>query len=245
MNNRNAIQEELRDMNSSLPFDVKKPVFSVPEGYFENFASSVLARTKGEQAVTAADELQQLSPTLAAISKKTPYAVPEGYFSHAAENLPALIGDDDLPQFLAQHDKKLPYEIPAGYFDALPASLLKRVTAPKTKVITLNTRKWMRVAAAAMVGGLIAVSGFFYFQGKRTIDPAEQPQTWIAAKLKGVSKQALDEFIQTADIDANRSKTQNSDVSLEVRSLLQDVSVTEIDAFLNSVPTDDELSVIN
>ncbi|MBD0375726.1 MAG: hypothetical protein ICV51_08880 [Flavisolibacter sp.] len=248
MNSRNAIQNELREMNSSLPYNVKEPVFNVPEFYFDNFASSVLARIKGEQAVTAAEELQQLSPVLAAIPKKMPYETPENYFTGIADELPMLMKPEVLSPVLAQHDKKMPYKVPDGYFDSLPATIKARINKPKAKVIALNSRRWLRMAAAAMIIGIIVIGGILYFRGQETIDPNEHPQAWIARELKEVSKKDLDEFIKTVGINTSRDMAQKGNLhsDSEVRKLLQDVSATEIGAFLNTIPTDDEdLSELN
>lgn len=57
---------------SSLPTKA-----SVPQGYFDHFASNMLAKVK---ALEAGDEGEELSPLLKSIGKKTPYSVPEGYF---------------------------------------------------------------------------------------------------------------------------------------------------------------------
>src|SRR6476661_7700312 len=98
MNSRNAIQQELNDLRSSLPLtNNEQPVFTVPEGYFENLAASVLAKIKSQSPVSAATELEALSPVLAAIPKQTPYSVPENYFTHLATGLPALVHEEALP----------------------------------------------------------------------------------------------------------------------------------------------------
>src|SRR6476469_4602377 len=118
MNSRDAIQQELKDLRSSLPpTNNEQPVFTVPEGYFENFAASVLAMVKRQPSVPAADELTELSPVLAAIPRQTPYHVPEDYFTHLAIDLPALVNEEALPDLLTTHTKQMPYHVPAGYFD--------------------------------------------------------------------------------------------------------------------------------
>jgi hypothetical protein len=136
--------------------------------------------------------------------------------------------------------------VPAGYFTGLPNSVLARIKRPTAKVISIKRNKWMKMAVAAMVAGIIAVSGIFYLNDKSSIiDPAKQPGQWVAKNLEGVSNQALDEFIKTADFNAsgNIAKTSNN---TEVRNMLKEVSDIELDAFLIAVPTDDEeLLVIN
>lgn len=244
MNTRTAIQTELNELNSSLPIE-KQPVFTVPEGYFEGFAASVLAKIRGQHSMNTGDELSELSPMLAAISKKMPYSVPENYFSNLSADVPAIVGDEALPTFLATHSKQMPYEVPAGYFENLPGAVLAKVAKPQAKVVSMGSR-WMRYAAAAVVTGLIAVSGILYFKGDQTVDPSQQPEEWVAKKLKGVSNQALEEFINTTDYQSSGDELVQSKNGLDVGNMLDDVSTRELDAFLDQVPTDnDELSVIN
>jgi hypothetical protein len=81
MNTRKHIQEELKSLKSNLPYLIEKPVFTVPEGYFNNFAASVFAKINEGVAVSATDELNELSAFLSSIKKEIPYNVPENYFS--------------------------------------------------------------------------------------------------------------------------------------------------------------------
>lgn len=244
MDSRKYIQDELRELNSTLPSHVKEPVFSVPEGYFENFAASVLARIKEETAVSAADELASLSPLLAGLPKKMPYDIPQNYFSTLSDDVPALIQEDELPAILAAHPKTNPYEVPAGYFDNLPAQVVAKVAPKQAKVIAFNRTRWMRVAAAALVAGVIAISGLVYFNSRPAANTASTSENWIANQVKNVSTQALEDFIETADVPPVEQMATNE--TAEVRQLVKDVSVKEIDAFLAQIPTDDdELTIIN
>jgi len=244
MSSRKYIQDELRELNSTLPSDVK-PVFSVPEGYFENFAASVLLKLKEEEAaVSAADELTSLSPLLAGLSKKMPYDVPQNYFNALSDEAPALVKEDELPAFLAEPSRTNPYEVPAGYFDTLPAQVVAKVTQKQAKVVSFNRTRWMRVAAAAIVAGVLAISGLVYYNSRPSTDPTQTSDNWIASHLKNVSNQDLEEFLETTDTPpADQMATHKT---ADVRQMLNDVSVKEIDAFLAQIPTDDEeLSIIN
>lgn len=237
MNSRTHIQSELTDLNSSLPFNVKMPVFNVPEGYFESFADGVLAKVKGKQAVSPSDELATLSPLLAGISRKMPFEVPENYFEKATSNLPGLIQEEYLPEVLSGVNKAMPYEVPAGYFEGLPQLVLDKVSRPKGRVVSFN-RNWMRYAVAAVVTGIIALSSIFYFSSGSKTDPEQQPEAWIAKKLKNVSTQELEEFIKTAAVFNGTETAKNEkQKGQEVEKMLKDVSDTELDAFLSQVPS--------
>ena len=244
MNSRIHILNELRELNSTLPPNVNEPVFTVPDGYFENFAATVLQRIKGVEAPSVSEELSSLSPLLAAIPKKMPYSTPENYFSELAADLPALTNEEILPSVLAEHHRHMPYEIPAGYFESLPAQVLAKVNKPRAKVIQMAPRRWMRIAVAAMVAGIITISGIAYFNGSSSVDPQSSPDEWVANKLNGVSNDALEEFIQTTGAIAGNEVAHGAAKHAEVRSMLGDVSDKELEKFLEQVPTDDEELVI-
>ncbi|HUQ96764.1 MAG TPA: hypothetical protein VM010_03795 [Chitinophagaceae bacterium] len=245
MNSNNAIQQELKDLRSSLPLDDREqPVFSVPDGYFENFAASVWAKLESQQvADKAGDELSTLSPLLAAIPKHTPYHVPENYFEHLATNLPAFANDEALPELLQTHTKQMPYTVPNGYFDGLAAQVTAKLKAPKAKVVSMYAR-FQRMAIAAALTGAVAL-GIFYVAGRgKTIDPAKQPDAWIAQKLKNIPNQDLDAFLKNTDASfTNTGLAKNSDA--DVRQMLHDVSTPELDAFLAELPTETESSTLN
>ena len=244
MDSRTTIQDELNELNSSLP-PVKEPVFSVPDGYFENFAAIVLSKIKGEGAVSVSDELAGLSPLLAGLSKKMPLSVPENYFSSLVNEVPVLIGNDELPSILAEHQRKMPYTVPNGYFENLSEQILAKASPKQAKVISIGRPRWMKLAAVATVAGIIALSSILYFNNK-TIDPDLQQDAWMAKNLKGVSDQALEEFVQSTEINTSNQVAHNPAQTAEVRTMLKDISTSELDAFLSDVPhDDDELTLIN
>ncbi|MEO6069820.1 MAG: hypothetical protein ABIN57_01525 [Chitinophagaceae bacterium] len=247
MNSKNAIQDELKQLGSTLDREHAMPVFNLPENYFENFAASVMARIKREEAMNAQDELKALSSTLSAIPRKMPFSVPEGYFNNLTNELPTLVTDDPIPMELKTISRKVPYEVPAGYFENLPAQLLEKVSKPKTKIISLSNHRFRNLAAAAIVTGIMAISGIYYFANNsgKSIDPANQPNAWVAAKLKNVSNQELEDFIQnTGSTLYKKDVAKTSVTTQEVRRLLNDVPDKELDAFLQAIPSDD-LSMIN
>lgn len=243
MKSPDTIQNELRELNSTLPFEKIQP-YAVPDGYFNNLASTIMAKIKRQEADT---ELSGLSPLLAAIPKKMPFSLPDNYFEQNANAISHLIKDDIVPDRLAAIDKAMPYGVPEGYFENLPRQILNKVSQPKAKVVAFNKNRWMRYAAAAIITGAMAIGGITYFNNKNTIDLTKQPHEWIAKKLKNVSNQDLEEFIKTTEpVTGQQTLAKNSASGKEVRKLLQDIPTSELDAFLKSVPHDnDELSAIN
>lgn len=237
MNSRTHIQSELMDLNSSLPFNVKMPVFNVPEGYFERFADNVLAMIKGKQAVSPSDELTTLSPLLAGISRKMPFSVPENYFDEVTTSIPELVHEEHLPEVFISAGRSMPYEVPSGYFEGLPQQVLHKVAQPMGRVISFK-RNWMRYAAAAVLIGAVAISSIVYFFAGSKADPSTQSESWIAKKLKNVSNQELEEFIMTASfVNGSETAKNGQQGSQDVKKMLKDVSDTELDAFLSQVPS--------
>lgn len=240
MNNRDNIKDELNGLNSNLPSN-QNP-FSVPEGYFNGLAASVMAKIKGQE-VSVSQEIAELSPLLAGISRTMPYAVPVNYFQSTIEDLPFLTGEDPQSAILSLVEGVTPYGVPLGYFANLPEQILEKVSASKAKLVPVVRRRWMRLAAAAMITGIIGLSGYFYFSNKNGFD-ADKP---IAQQLKSVSTKELSEFIKTADITNTSTETAGvTKASQEVEKMLTDVSDRELEAFLAQIPTDDEdLLLIN
>lgn len=238
-----TIQNELQELNSTLPAQKLPDVYAVPEGYFENFAQTVLQKIKGTAFVS--EELEGLSPLLAGLSRKMPFSVPEGYFNQISESIPAIAADESLPPILIKAGKSMPYKVPAGYFNELSSVILKKISTPKekAKVISIGSRNWMRYAAAAMIAGVITISSIMYFGKTKTIDPSVQSGEWVAKQLKNVSNQELEEFINTADINATAIAQNEKNGNTEIQKLLKDVPDAELEKFLNELPMDQEIGM--
>ena len=60
-----------------------KPALSVPDGYFEGFAASMMSKIRSVEKI----ESEELSVTLNAIGKEMPFEVPSGYMDAFAGNV--------------------------------------------------------------------------------------------------------------------------------------------------------------
>ena len=238
MNRRDNILNELKELNSSLPVETGFNPYTVPSGYFEGLADTVLAKIKGEETFSASEEIAQLSPLLAGLSRKMPYDVPAGFFD--VPNLSSITGEEKLPEVLARLDKTMPFEVPAGYFETLPEILLGRVAKPQARVVSMHSR-WMRMAAAAVIAGVIAVFGFVYSNSKPAAVSVDSPE-WVAKQLKDVETKELEQFIEQTDISIaqNKPKQKATNNAEDAESLLKDVSNEELKSFLEEVPVEDE-----
>ena len=241
MSNGNNIQDELNGLNSNLSHNQNGTPYSVPDGYFEGLAGTILAKIKGEPAISASEEIAQLSPLLAGISRKMPFSVPDDYFQKTLELLPILTYESEESIVLSFIDKTMPYDVPANYFENLPEKILSRVVKPKAKIVPMMARKWMRMAVAAVVAGIMAVSGFYYFGGKKNTVTTDSS---VASSLKNVSDKALNDFINIAApsvSDSTQTASNNLTASgKDAKKLLQDVSDKDLSSFLAQVPADDQ-----
>lgn len=252
MDNRQNIQDELKSLQSSLTASNDPAPFAVPEGYFDGLSASVLAKIKGAEP-SAGEEISGLSPLLAGISRKTAYSVPSGYFEDSLLSLTALGAEPESP-VLQSIGKTIPYTIPDGYFETVPQAVMNRVVQPAVKVVPLFARRWIRMAAAAVVGGALCVAGLRYFGTTDNAQPFATDTNRDTAKtemaktnasplpeLKTVSTTELDAFVNEvrAPITKSGTTTQQSK-TVEVKALLKDVSASEMEEFLSEVPTLDE-----
>jgi hypothetical protein len=247
MNSRNHIQDELNDMGSSLPFNPAGSPYFVPDGYFEGLAASVLAKVHSEE-ISAAAEIAALSPLLSGISRSMPHHVPEGFFQATMEELPLITAADESSVVLSFIEKEMPYQVPSGYFESLPDQVLSKIPRP-ARVVPFSGRKWVRLAAAAMVAGVITLSGILYFRDGGTNGP-KAPGSQVAVELKPVdvelkkaSSEELDAFIKNNAVGLNSSVTAQNTSSRDVKKFLQDVSDKELNAFLDQIPSEEELDI--
>ncbi len=245
MNNRNTIQDELNELNSRLNAGSSGTPYSVPEGYFEELAASVLAKIKGEETVSGSEEITQLSPLLAAIPRTMPYAVPDNYFQSNLEGLKAFTSESEESLVLSFIEKEMPYEVPTGYFANLPEKVLEKVSNRGAKIVPMKRSNWMRLAIAAMITGIVAVSGIAYFnsRGGHTTNTTVP----VNMALKKASTEELNDFIKNTAVTITDNKApvtaKNKSAKTDRNKLFEGVSDKELDAFLNQVPTDEEVDI--
>lgn len=238
MNKRNQIEHELKDLNSGLDAQAGQNPYSVPEGYFEGFAASMLSRIQTE-GMTAAEEIARLSPVLAGITRQMPFEVPADYFGLNLEGLKAFTSESEDSLVLSFIDKEMPYEVPPGYFANVPEQVLEKVS-PRGKVVSMGGRKWMRLAVAAMITGLITFSGIAYFNSRSSASKVP-----VTVALKKASTEELKEFIKNTAVVIPDEQTpltaRNSSSKNEKANLFGDVSDKELESFLKQVSTEDEV----
>lgn len=256
MTNREPILTELNELNSNLPASVPE-TYIAPAGYFEDFAGQVMNRIKALKAANSKEETNHLSGVLQGINNKNSYSVPQGYFdSFAASVLDKIkttstgINEsreetESISPLLAGLKKENLYSVPEGYFESLPSAIVSKTNEPETKVISITHRKWFRYAAAAVVFGIIALSGVLLFSNN-TPKPVDSEKAWakVEKKVQKISDSEIEKFIQP-----DSSTEKNTDIAsvkidnkTDVKELVKDISDKDIQNFLDqtSDPDDDD-----
>jgi hypothetical protein len=245
MTNRNIILNELRDLDSTLENYTPQNLYVVPDGYFEGLPTQILNRIKALEVTDAKDELEFLSPLLSNVSKEAPYSVPVGYFQDLGESIIHSINADQtseeeiesLSPLLSSLKNKNPYSVPAEYFESLETKTVRKDSFrenKEAKVISITTRRWYRMAIAAAVIGIVAITGLLLLNGDK-INIDKNPQAWVKKNvINTVSNEKIDEFVTLVTPNGNQKAEDNEAAAqAEVKELMKDVPQKEIDAFLN------------
>ncbi len=253
------ILKELSELQSILASAQPQKTFSAPEGYFDGLSGDVLKRIKAMEAGDASKEISILSPLLSRITNKNPYTVSSGYFNSLEENISKAIHEPEISEkpgkeletlspLLSGIGKQMPYHVSEDYFENIGSSVTSRLSsAPKAKVIPLIRRKWVRYAAAAVVISFIAVAGLL-FEYQSQVDPAKNPDGWVAKNIKKVSNGQLDAFISLAneDLASYKPGNANKEKTDDIKELLRGVPENQLMEFINeTAPLGNDLSIMN
>lgn len=203
MNSKTDITNELLSISDVVGQVPKTNVFQVPEGYFESIPENIKEKIFSERFA----------------GSQAPLTVPEGYFDQLPSIILAKINAtsfeevkeeiEQLSPTLASIPKTNLFTVPTGYFEQTIAALPQLTQTTAAKVIAISPRKkWLRVAVAAVV---IGVLGFFIFTGTPTGQQQDNQNLSQSSLLK----------------DANKIiKENNFDATLE------NINADEIEAYL-------------
>ncbi|MEO6313420.1 MAG: hypothetical protein ABIU63_17475 [Chitinophagaceae bacterium] len=224
----------------------KSVVFDTPEGYFEGFADRLLIRIKAQETENAGDELALLSPLLSKMDKKSPFTAPEGYFSDLSASIMtgvqevAIVNADeaDVSPMMQGLKEKRVYEVPAGYFENNPATIVSKVTEqPTGKLLSFGFgKKAMRYAAAAVVTGIIVVTGYVISTRPDMLHSvaASKSAPWDSARVAAIPDQEIEGFlnantVSVADITTIDDHTVDEE---DIKDLLADIPDEELQRYL-------------
>ena len=196
------------------------------------------------------EELKAMGSALADFPRNNVYSVPPGYFDSLAENVLLRIKAGNtssakeeleiLSPLLSKASKKMPYEIPSGYFDqALPAP-------QKAKVVAFTKTKWFRIAAAAVIAGMIILASLFYFGQGASERKAEKVFVKLSRDIRKMTETQKDSMIDYMDAGLTGEETVQTATRLaEVKELLMDVSAEELKLFQEQSEDIEEVLMTN
>lgn len=244
MDSKNNILQELQELNSRLAIAPSNP-YTIPSGYFDGLLEQVMRRIKALEATDATEELGHLSPVLSRVSKQTPYTVPAGYFENAENRIAiATAGElstkeelESISPLLSGLKKTNPYSIPEGYFENITVPAINK---PAAKIVSLGSRKWFRLAAAAVVTGVVVLVGVMVLNTPQPKDPIAKVQK----EIKKTSDKELTDFLEFTD-ETTSDVAINTD---DAKDILKDIPEAELKAFLEETAdgdTDVENSNLN
>jgi hypothetical protein len=258
MTNRNIILNELNEIESTLGNLSPQNLYAVPYGYFEGLPARIMARIQASETGNAKEELEYLSPLLGGISKEMPYSVPAGFFQNFADGVMERVNGNvnhktseeeiaGLSPLLSGLKNRNPYSVPAGYFDTLETIAKKK----ETKVISIAGRRWYRLAVAAIVIGIVAVTGLLLMNDQPNV--MKDPQAWIKKNVnKKVSQDKIDELVKLVKTDATANISDEAKAAkeeAEIKEMMKDIPEKEIEDFLNdavvSTSNDDLNALMN
>lgn len=257
MNHADHILNELQELSPTLAAFPKQNPFSVPEGYFESLPALLLLQTADNPVVNAASvpqgyfegladvimnrikseanmELEE-SSVLAGIGKTNVFTVPEGYFEQLPASVMSMVKDSSVVEetsfispLVAGIGNKNVFTVPAGYFENFSVKRAAEPSGARVVKMAPRTNIW-KYAAAAVVTGVMAISGYFIFNNKQT--PA-----LTAEVAKVVEKGEV--IVKTNSFDKEMSTVSDADIVSYLESTGQDV-----DAALVASLTDDVKSL--
>ena len=241
MTNKDKIQE-LQELDSTLAGLPSQNIYAVPEGYFEGFAAQVISHIKSLENDDSKSESAILSPFFEQISKIPPYSVPAGYFDGLEEKLMTAIrhhedyqtADEELSSLsplLSGIGKQNPYTVPQGYFENFENNINLKPAGSTAKTVSMVNRKWFRYAAAAIVAGIITITGIQFLNNNS--GSISNPTAWVEKNMNKVSTDDINNFMKITDEGLSEQNNLATSPKTEIKDLMEDVSDKDIQDFLN------------
>lgn len=160
---------------------------TVPEGYFDNLAGSILDKIKLQESPRG--EIKELSPLLHSLQTNNVFEIPEGYFEnnqeHVIEKIIAAEELQELSPLLSSIKSENVFKVPSGYFNNLPGNILKKIHPQEAKVVKMPRRNvFLKYAAAAMMTGVIALAVYNFSNNSSSVAPANQSVAVLDASIE-------------------------------------------------------------
>ena len=125
MKRNNDIQKEWESIGAGFSAQIGLPLFTIPEGYFEQLPNEVIS---GINAISVPDVAVQFS-------KANPFATPQGYFEQLHQNITKQVVVADTIINTTEINgvsKKEVFAIPENYFDSFADAVLSKLQLEST-----------------------------------------------------------------------------------------------------------------
>ncbi len=216
-------------------------VQQVPEGYFDSLSTNILAKIKNLYSETANEELQNISPILLSLQKENVFKVPNGYFDSLGTNIlteikrsyPETANEElqNISPVLLSLKKENVFKVPEGYFENLAGEVTSKIKPATAKIIAMRPRSsWLKIAAAAVVTGAIAISSLNIFNRSSNQD---NTGTLVAANstvMPAYVKESF-QFKTEQEVDAGIAKLSDDDI---IKYLEKNGNVTDNDLLMKN-----------
>ena len=188
-------------------------------------------------------ELNELKSNLGAIDSKKLYSVPVGYFDELASQVLNRIKAieaatqtpkeelENLSPLLSSLNKEMPFAVPKGYFEGLSSPTNPNKNKQATKIFSITNRKWFRYAAAAVVIGIVTLTGFLLLGDEK--EPGVKALAKLSRDIKKMDETQKDNLMDFVDAGMSGQETAqaNPATNSEVKKLLQGISEEELTDF--------------
>jgi hypothetical protein len=239
MENKQQIEQELREIGVTIGGLRSVNPYRAPAGYFDALPGMVLEQVRTEAFLQSAGA--------------GTYQTPPGYFDGLAANVLGKIkAGEQFNEARAELAEMAPlldgisreniYKVPAGYFAG--ADFAAKAMHKEGKVITLRiARKWMQYAAAAVMAGIL-VSGAFLFTNDK---PGNEIENGVSSEFNKVSEADLEKYLENPEhfvaAPAATSLATEADLAV-VKTNIQNLSDEELNQYLkeNAEPFETPLS---
>lgn len=239
MEKNNEILNELKEISSLLAEIPRVNIQSVPEDYFNNLEERLCINSLLHQNDTR-NYFKQEKP-----------GVPAGYFENLSDSILLKIKDgtsDELEERFSLLDdlkNKNVFTVPTGYFNELSEQIIAKTRLKEpAKVISIGGYKWWKYAAAAMIAGIILISGFFMFNsGNKQVSQylAASKQYQTSAQIEhGIASLMDDDIINYLETHGNIT-----DNEMLLENIDTDVLPAELDYLKDENTLDKYLHKIN
>ncbi|MEO8568429.1 MAG: hypothetical protein ABI419_04820 [Ginsengibacter sp.] len=232
--------DELRILSPMLYSLKNESVFKVPGGYFDSLSEDVLAKSKELHKQTADEELRNLSSLLYSLRNENVFKVHDGYFDSLSENILAKskglhveTADAELrhlsPILYSLRSENV-FTTPGGYFENFAIDIIKRTKPAKAKIVTMKPRSpWLKIAAAAVVSGIIAIGSLQIFNNSSKPDI---PKTFTIAstEIPDYIKESF-QFKTEEQLDEGIAKLSDDDI---IKYLEKNGNIMDNDILLNN-----------